>query len=173
MAEEEVQEQQEPTLETSPAAASKKPMLIGLACIVVGAVAGAIALPTVVSAMGGSQPQAEEAKEEPKEPAKPRGVLLEKPVSVMVNLADENARRVLKADIVIEAKDKTTAATINGRLIEIKNSLIALLSEKRLADIEGAEAKEALRREIKIFLNEKLAIPDAVIEVYFDQFIVQ
>jgi len=172
MPEEDALEQQEPVPETTAAAPSKKPMIIGIACIVLGAIAGATLLPAIVSAMGHPEEQTQDQPTQAQQ-TRPRGVLIENPITVMVNLADENARRVLKADIVIEGKDRATTAKITQRQVEIKNSLIALLSEKRLADIEGAEAKEALRREIKLFLNERLQIPDAVLDIYFDQFIVQ
>lgn len=172
MAEEETQDQQEPTQEAAAAQASKKPLVVGVACVLAGALAGATILPAVVSALGHPQEQTEQSPK-PQPPPERKGVLLDKPITVMVNLADENARRVLKADIILEARDRSTLSRVAARLFEIKNSLIALLSEKRLSDIEGAEAKGALRREIKLFVNERLAIPDAVLNVYFDQFIVQ
>ena len=149
-----------------------RPLLVAVGCVLAGSLLGAVTVPTVVGAF--EQPEAGAQKvEEPAAPEEPKGVSLEEPISVMVNVADENARRVLKADIVVKAKDSAARRIVEDRAIEIKNALISLLSGKRLADLEGREAKDALRREIKLFINERLAVPDAVVQIYFDEFIVQ
>jgi len=158
----------------SPARRSRRPLLIAHACVAAGSGIGAVALPGVVSRLEPAAAPAEAAaKPTPAQETPPKGVPLEKPVSVMVNVADENARRVLKADIVLEAQNDKARAAIEERLAEVKNLLISVLSEKRLHDLEGKEAKDGLRREIKLFINERLGIPDAIVAVYFDQFIIQ
>jgi len=152
--------------------ARRRPLLIAIGCVGAGTLLGAVALPGVLARF---EPPAATAGETPppKPDEGPKGIRLEEPIKVMVNVADEHARRVLKADIIFEAKDAAAKQAITERTVETKHWLIALLSEKRLKELEGGDAKDTLRREIKLCINERLGIPDAILQVYFDQFIVQ
>jgi flagellar basal body-associated protein FliL len=145
------------------------PLLVALGCVLTGSVLGAVALPTALSKLGGGAPAPRAPVRQPEARA---GVPTE-PLGVMVNLADERGRRVLKADIVFEVKGKEAKAEIEKRKIEIQHLLISLLSEKRLEDVEGKKEKERLLREIRLTINEHLGVPDAILHVYFAQFLVQ
>jgi len=145
------------------------PLLVALGCVLAGSVLGAVALPAVIARM---EPEREAARPKPPPDLRERGVPLE-PIEVMVNLSDEHGRRVLKAAIVLEARNAASKAELETRSVEVKHQLISLLSEKRLQDVEGKGEKEMLLRTIRLSLNERLGLPDAVIRVFFTQFIIQ
>jgi flagellar basal body-associated protein FliL len=102
-----------------------------------------------------------------------RGVMLDERVCLMVNLARDKRLRVLRTDIALEAKDETARRELVARRVEVKDLLGSLLSGKRFVDMESPEAKRELRREMAAAINEELALPGAVIRVYFDRFIIQ
>ena len=145
------------------------PLLSVLACVVTGSVLGSVALPAVIARLG---TEGTPAPDEPKPDQAERGEPLE-PLDLMVNLKDAHGRRVLKAQIVFEAKDRKTKVELEKRTVEIKHLLISLMSDRRLEDIEKKEQKEMLLRTIRLSVNEHVAVPDAVLHVYFTQFLVQ
>jgi len=146
------------------------PLLIALGCVVAGSVLGAVALPTVIARFEeADKPQEPELKPRPA----PRGVPLDEPIDLMVNLKDAQGRRVLKAEMVFEAKDEEAKKELTERMTEIRHLLISLLSDKQLEEVEGTKQKDMLLRTIRLTVNERIGIPDAVLHVYFTQFIIQ
>lgn len=145
------------------------PLLVVLACVLTGSVLGAVALPAVIARFGTADKPPE--VKPPPTPA-PRGLPLDE-LDLMVNLSDEHGRRVLKAKIVLEARDGAAKAAVEGRLVEVKHLLISLLSEKQIGDVEGKQEKEMLLRTIRLAVNERLALPDGVLNVYFTEFLIQ
>jgi len=146
------------------------PLLIALGCVVAGSVLGAVALPAVIARFE----EADKPQElEPKPDPAMRGIPLDEPISLMVNLKDAQSRRVLKADMVFEAKDEEAKKALTERTTEIRHQLISLLSDKQLEEVEGTEQKDMLLRTIRLTLNERLGMPDAILHVYFTQFIIQ
>ncbi len=146
------------------------PLLAVLGCVLAGSVLGAVALPAVIARFeGAAEAPAEEAGPEPSE----RGIPLDEPVDLMVNLKDEQGRRVLKAAMVFEVRDAAAKQAVAERMTEIRHELIALLSDKQLKEVEGSEQKDLLLRVIRMTVNERVGIPDAVLHVYFSQFIIQ
>lgn len=146
------------------------PLLAVLGCVLTGSVLGAVALPRVIARFGErAKPEAPAPKAEPAR----RGLPLDERVDLMVNLKDEQGRRVLKAQMIFEARDAEAKAAIAERMTEIRHQLIALLSDKRLEEVEGKEQKDLLLRVIRMTVNECVGIPDAILHVYFTQFIIQ
>lgn len=146
------------------------PLLIALGCVVAGSVLGAVALPTIIARFE----EADEPQEpKPKPRAATRGIPLDEPITLMVNLKDAQGRRVLKADMVFEAKDEEAKKALTERMTEIRHQLISLLSDKQLDEVEGTKQKDMLLRTIRLTVNERIGIPDAVLHVYFTQFIIQ
>jgi len=91
---------------------------------------------------------------------------------LVVNLADQGARRYLKITINLELDRPEVikeTETLKPCLID---SLITLLSSKTLADIETAKEKISLRREIVTSFNEQLTT-GRITNVYFTEFIIQ
>lgn len=145
------------------------PMFVVLGCALTGSVLGAVALPAMIARFETSEAPPE-VKPSPK--PVPRGLPLDE-LDLMVNLADEHGRRVLKAKLVFEAKDSAAKAALETHLVEVKHLLISLLSEKQLGEVEGKQEKETLLRTIRLAVNERLALPDAVLNVYFAEFLIQ
>jgi len=147
------------------------PLLIVLVCVTVGSVLGAVALPSVLARFE-STPTPEPAKPTTQAAPEDSGVALE-PINLIVNLAGERGRRYLKVNAVLKAKDAAAKAQLEKRSVEVRDLLNSLMSEKRLEDIDGARQRDKLRRELKLSINERLGLPDAVLHVYFDQFIIE
>ena len=147
------------------------PMLIVAGCVAGGGVLGAVALPAVLAKFESPAGPPDAA---PAPAAKPKdaGVSLD-PINLIVNLAGERGRRYLKVNTVLKAKDAKAKAEVEKRRVEVRDLLNSLMSEKRLEDIDGARKRDSLRREIRLSINERLGLPDAVLHVYFDQFIIE
>jgi flagellar basal body-associated protein FliL len=144
-----------------------KALLITIACVALGSVLGAVGVPKIVAALAPS-----ESGEEAEADDAPQGIPLE-PVEIMVNLRDERARRMLKATIVMNVKDDGVKDMYAKRQTEIRNDLISVLSEKKLEDIETKEQKNGLQREILDAVNGVLGVDDAILTVYFTEFVIQ
>jgi flagellar FliL protein len=93
-----------------------------------------------------------------------------------VNLQDADRERFLQLGIVLEANDNETADAVKRKLPIIRSGILLLLSSKRSADLQGADAKQKLAAEIIARARVPLesAAPDKGIEqVHFSQFIIQ
>jgi len=146
------------------------PLLVVLGCVVAGSVLGAVVLPAVIARF-------EDADRAAAAPPKPepgrRGIPLDEPIKLTVNLKDAQGRRVLQATMVFEARDEAAKKALTERKTEIQHHLISMLSDKRLEDVEGKQQKDLLLRTIRLTVNERVGIPDAVLHVYFIEFIIQ
>lgn len=91
---------------------------------------------------------------------------------LVVNLAEQKARRYLKVTIHLELDGPEVIKEIETLKPRLIDSIIILLSSKTLADIEDTKGKLSLRREIITSLNEELST-GRVTNVYFTEFIIQ
>ena len=121
-----------------------------------------------------SKKKEEKGKEskEGKEGAEKEGSLIVPVDTIVVNLSGSNGRRYLKAKINLEAKDGEVKKLIESKSIQIKDRLISIISSKTLEDIDGLEAQENLRKEIKDAVDVVLKV-EGVLQVYFTEFVVQ
>jgi flagellar FliL protein len=95
------------------------------------------------------------------------------PVETFIaNLADEGGSRYLKATFQIEFIGATVPPDVNGRLPQIRDLLLTLLSSKTFEEVRTPEGKQQLREEIIARVNQVLD-RDAAKAVYFTEFIVQ
>jgi flagellar FliL protein len=167
--------------EKTPAAAgakrSKLPLILAIVGVVVLLGGGGAAY--FLGVFGGRGDEAQAAKEggehEGKagkhEGAGQAGALV--PLDTFVaNLADEDARRYLKATIQVEFFAHDVPAAFKDRLPQIRDLLLTLLSSKSFAEVRTTEGKQQLREEVIARLNRVLD-DDAVKAVYFTEFIVQ
>jgi flagellar FliL protein len=90
----------------------------------------------------------------------------------IANLADEGGARYLKATFQVEFLGTAVPPDVNGRLPQIRDLLLTLLSSKTFEDVRTPEGKQQLREEIIARMNQVLD-RDAVKAVYFTEFIVQ
>ncbi|HLE87421.1 MAG TPA: flagellar basal body-associated FliL family protein [Candidatus Brocadiaceae bacterium] len=92
--------------------------------------------------------------------------------TLVVNLSSSNGRRYLKTKINLDAKDGEMKKIVETKSVQIKDRLISILSSKTLEDIEGLEAQENLRKEIKDAVDVVLKA-ECISQVYFTEFVVQ
>jgi flagellar FliL protein len=88
------------------------------------------------------------------------------------NLADEDAKRYLKATLQVEFFDSTVPEEFNERAPQMRDLLLTLFTSKTFAEIRSPDGKAVLREEIINRMNRALH-KDLVKAVYFTDFIVQ
>ncbi|MDR1727072.1 MAG: flagellar basal body-associated FliL family protein [Acidobacteriota bacterium] len=142
-------------------------ILVFLLVVAVGGLIGYTRLPT----LAGHASAAAHEEEEPKRPAV-KGLLPLDPF--LVNLADEDDVRFLKATFqlgmageMVGEVDKNSA-----EVAAIRDAIISLLTAKSSDEIMTSQGKEALREEIKTRVNA-MAPANKVAEVYIVEFVVQ
>ena len=113
---------------------------------------------------------------------------------IVVNLKGSSGRRYLKVTVNLgvkeekksdedekkKKKDKTEIVplvkeVVEGKLVEIKDMLISILSAKSIDDIDGWADKDIIRLEIREVLNKKLqlSVSNGINKVFFTEFVVQ
>jgi flagellar FliL protein len=112
-----------------------------------------------------------EAKEEVKDAAPKMGALLALDPFV-ANLADEDGKRYLKANLQLEFFESKVPEEFNQRMPQIRDLLLTLFTSKLFAEIRTPAGKGVLRDEIINRLNKAMN-KDMVKAVYFTEFIVQ
>ena len=90
----------------------------------------------------------------------------------VVNLADGNGKRYLRATVQLELTPEQAAATFEQRLPQIRDVVLTMLSTKTFEDIRSADGKMSLRTEIISRLNELLN-NESVAHIYFTDFVIQ
>ena len=127
---------------------------------------------------------------------KPKASIMEPMRERIVNLADSNSMRYLKATLVLEMVDYKSTTTPTGeayatRQAEMKKEMAgvlplvddevtSILTAKTSADLMSADGKQKLREELKTRINKAFekGSPDPkerpeVLSVYFSDFIIQ
>lgn len=108
----------------------------------------------------------------------PKAVTLLPIPQVLVNLAQNDAQRLLQATVSLEAKAKTEMAItdrFNVDLPKVQDLMIRVLSAYSAADLDGGSNKQAVQSRLVNALNEEL-FSDGVVEVtavYFTEFVIQ
>ena len=111
----------------------------------------------------------------------------ESPIEVLVNIAGTDGDRFLKAAVVLEyddrgagggeGKDKHAspfAEAVMQRMPKYKNYLIDRLSQMSLAEINAADAKEKIRKDLLKMVRSTLPPKlGEVRNIYFTQYIIQ
>ncbi len=92
--------------------------------------------------------------------------------SFIVNLADEDGKRYLKATLQVEFFGPRVPDDFSMRLPQLRDLVLTLLTSKLFADIRTPDGKTLLRDEIINRMNRYLNT-DLVKAVYFTEFIVQ
>ncbi len=91
----------------------------------------------------------------------------------LVNLADENGARFLKATFQLGLAEKWEEdETGSVKVAAIRDSIISLLSSKTADQIMSSEGKDKLREEIRTRINS-ISPGTKVLEVYIVDFVVQ
>lgn len=172
-----------PAEEAAPKPKSKLPLILGVVGLVVVLGGGAWFFLGGKKKHGGDAERggggehgaaaAEEEEEEHGEtPSKEAlGALL--PLDPFVaNLADEDGKRYLKANLQIEFYQSKVPEEFNQRTAQVRDLLLTLFTSKMFSEIRTPAGKAVLRDEIVNRLNRAIG-KDMVKAVYFTDFIVQ
>jgi flagellar FliL protein len=90
----------------------------------------------------------------------------------IVNLADAEGQRYLKAVIQLELDNASLEGEIQGKLPQIRDEILMILSNKTFDDISTTAGKRMVKREIASAVNKYLT-GGQVTQVYFTEFVVQ
>ena len=91
---------------------------------------------------------------------------------MIVNPADSDGERYLKATIALEMYEEGIEQELEKRLPQIKNQINNVLSSKSIEQIKTNEDREKLRREILTRVNGML-VTGRLSNVYFEEFVYQ
>lgn len=111
---------------------------------------------------------------------------------IIVNLKGSFGRRYLKISVSLGVKDEAAEdpdkkkkgkeeekgvpvkETVEGKLVEIRDILISLLSTKSIEDVDGWANQDVIRNEIREVLNKELKLDkEGISKVFFTEFVVQ
>ncbi|MCK6526797.1 flagellar basal body-associated FliL family protein [Myxococcota bacterium] len=90
----------------------------------------------------------------------------------VVNLLDAANVRYVKVRLAVETPDAAVAEEIRRRDAQLKDSVIAVLSNRTYADLQGIHGKNQVRDELLLRFN-KLIGAGRVTRLYFTEFVVQ
>jgi flagellar protein FliL len=90
----------------------------------------------------------------------------------IVNLADAEGQRYLKAVIQLELDNQATSGEIQEKLPQIRDEILMILSNKTFDDVSTTAGKKMVKREITSAVNRYIATGQ-VTQVYFTEFVVQ
>ncbi len=91
---------------------------------------------------------------------------------LIINLNEENGRHYLKTTIVLELEEKKWADTVQSRMSVFTDSVIMIVSDKKLEELKTNDFKERLKEELLNRFNELLG-QKGVRRIYFDEFLFQ
>ncbi len=91
---------------------------------------------------------------------------------LIINLNEENGRHYLKTTIVLELDEKKWAEKIQSRMSVFTDTVIMIVSEKRLEDMKANDFKERLKEELLKSFNGHLG-QKGIRRIYFDEFLFQ
>jgi flagellar protein FliL len=91
----------------------------------------------------------------------------------VVNLIEDGrGPRYLKIEIKFELEGEEVRPEIDGRLSQIRNEMVMLLSSKRMTDVESPDGKRILQDEIFTRVN-KVLVTGRIKRVFFTEFVIQ
>ena len=93
-----------------------------------------------------------------------------------VNLRDEDTERYLQTNIVLQVKEEAQTEEFKGRMPQIRDRILMLLSSKKSPEIDSPEGKRKLAMEVIETLKKPFGAKGegATVEsVFFTSFIIQ
>ncbi len=146
-------------------------LLTLLLCVSLLTLLGLIGLSVVVLTKTGSAAKPEEAKviEQKPEPGKNYDL-----GQFIVNLADEEASRYVRCQVVLEYSKVNIDLDkeIKEREAQFKDLVNTLLNDRKAAELSTSEGKERFRRELQLKINESLKF-GTVTNVFLTTFAIQ
>ncbi len=114
----------------------------------------------------------EEAEEEAEEAILPKLGPMYPLDTFIVNLADKGGNRYLRITVNLELKDDMVHKELDERIPQIRDSILLILPNKSVDDLQNNEGKAALRNEIFERLNTMFPAGD-ITNIYFTEFVMQ
>lgn len=95
--------------------------------------------------------------------------------SIITNISGTNGRRFLKARINLEVANTEVEGKVRGRMVQLRDRLISLLSAKTIDELDGWEHQDVIRREIRDEFNILLHSEgfEGIKQIYFTEFVIQ
>jgi flagellar protein FliL len=90
----------------------------------------------------------------------------------IVNLADAEGQRYLKAVMQFDVDNPSVESEIQEKLPQIRDEILMILSNKTFDDVSTTAGKRMIKREISSAVNKYLT-GGQVTQVYFTEFVVQ
>ncbi len=90
----------------------------------------------------------------------------------IVNLADRGGKRYLRVTMNLELESEDVKAEVEKHLPQLRDSILMILPERTVNDIQTAEGKADLRDEIMAKLNNTLE-KGKIINIFFTEFVIQ
>ncbi len=87
-------------------------------------------------------------------------------------LEDGRGARYLKIEVKFELEAEEVRPELEGRISQIRNELVMLLSSKRMTDVESPDGKRILQDEIFTRVN-KVLVTGRIKRVFFTDFVIQ
>ena len=91
---------------------------------------------------------------------------------LIVNPAGTNGLRFLLTTIGLEVTSEETVKELDKRDVQIHDSIISILTDKTLPELDDIGVRDSLKVEIKNAINGEL-VTGKVLNVYFSKFIIQ
>jgi len=91
---------------------------------------------------------------------------------LIINLKEESGHHYIKASIVLEIGRKDWIEEVQSRVPLLTDLAILTLSDKRLEELKSSGAKENLKKELLMKVNQSLDSLK-VKQIYFDEFLYQ
>ena len=91
---------------------------------------------------------------------------------LVINLKEEGGRHYIKTTIVLEIGQPEWLEEVRSKVPLLTDLAILTLSDKRLKELQNTEAKENLKKELLVKINQALGSP-RVAQIYFDEFLSQ
>jgi flagellar protein FliL len=148
----------------SPPKKSKKKLLMVVLALVILLAGGGAGAWFYISAKNAAALAAADEGEDPKHPVEtPKHDKSKKPVfttldTFTVNLNDPSGARLAQIGIALEVEDVSVDATIKDHLPAVRNSILLLLSSKKIDELLSVEGKQALARRIRIVTAHAIGI---------------
>ncbi len=158
---------------------AKKPLglMIAIALVSMGAGAGGAyaflqrAPAAVAPAEGGEAAEAAEPEPPPSESEEFKERLLSLEPQIL-NIAGDGYARLLKLRVEFECESPEVRQEALDRAPQIRDTILTLVSSKRLADVTGFEGKTLLKDDLRDRVNQLLTT-GSVQNVLFTEFVVQ
>jgi len=92
--------------------------------------------------------------------------------SVVVNVAETDGRRYLKATVEVEPNGPKHQREIEGRRSQLVDLMIGYLSAKTIQEVTTAEGRDQIKKDLTARFNAELG-GEKIARVYFMEFVVQ